>query len=78
MSTELKEVNDLVAKQGKQIETLTKSLETMVDKLKSTPANGASPEQVFGSPNIRHGEDPLSSRGFSFMKMLGRITGAVP
>ncbi len=33
---------------------------------------------MFGAPWIRSGEDPLNSRGFSFMKMLGVITGATP
>ena len=63
----------LVETQGKQIESLTKSLTVLTDRLAKTPANGQlNPSNVF----IRHGENSLTSRGFSFQKMLGLITGA--
>lgn len=60
----------------KQIETLTKGFATVVDRLSKTRATGHNPDQVFGLPTIRHGEDSMSSRGFSFMKMIGLLTGA--
>ncbi len=61
---------DAVAKLGK-------TLSTVVDRLAKSPMGGATPEQVFGAPWIRHGEDPLTSRGFSFLKMLGLVSGAI-
>ena len=67
----------LVENQAEQIRVLTKSFADLKDQLKKTPAPGTRPDQVFGLPNVRQGEDPMSSRGFSFMKMLGVITGAV-
>src|ERR1700679_1536167 len=64
---------------AKAIGELSTGLTTLVKKLESTPAlNQPSPGAVFGQPglwNIRKGENPLSSRGFSFMKMLGLLSG---
>jgi HK97 family phage major capsid protein len=58
--------------QGKQIEVLTKNFNSMVDRLSKMPAQGhANASEVFGKPWVRNGEDPLTSRGFSFIKMLG-------
>jgi len=71
MSEELKKA---VTDQGKQIEALTKRLGNLVDTLEKTPA--FNPEKYL-SVRAREGEDIMSSRGFSFMKMLGVITGAV-
>ena len=79
MSAELKDLQDTVKKNGEALNTLTKSFNGLMDKPSKTPAgNQPNPSQVFGLPNVRTGENPLSSRGFSFMKMLGMITGAVP
>lgn len=67
-----------VATQGQQIETLTKSVGAVINHLKSSPKPGtAKPSEVFGLPNVRTGENPLTSRGLSFQKMLGLISGAV-
>ncbi len=75
MATETK---DLLLQQGKQIETLTKSLANIETKMSKMPMPGhPSPGAVFGVPWARNGEDPMTSRGFSFMKMLGLLTGAV-
>lgn len=68
---------EIIVEQGKQIESLTKSVSTIMDRMAKTPT-GTTPAQVFGTPNIRFGENPLTSRGFSFMKMMGILTGAVP
>lgn len=62
-------------KNAEGINTLTKSMNRLVDALAKTPAGGTKASDVFGLPNIRSGEDPLTSRGFSFMKMLGLLTG---
>lgn len=63
--------------QGKQIATLTSSLESLTKQLKRTPANGQpSVDQVFGDRNVI--VNPVGdSQGFSFMKMLGLITKQV-
>lgn len=65
-------------KNAEGIEALTKSVGSLVTTLKSTPQAGQPhPTQVFGAPNVRTGEDSMTSRGLSMMKMLGLITGAV-
>lgn len=61
----------------KELETLKKNYEKLIEQKKNTPAAGPSPSQVFGLPGVRTGENPLGSRGFSFMKMLGLLTGNV-
>ncbi len=59
------------------IAVLTKSVDGLVEKMKTIPANGTNPQQVFGLPNARTGEDPFTSRGFSFAKMIGVLSGAI-
>lgn len=77
-SNEFKDLADIVRKQGESLSVMTKNFNTLMDKLSKTPANGTpDPRQVFGAPNVRHGEDPMSSRGFSFLKMMGLISQAV-
>lgn len=77
MAVELKELADLQTKQAGQLEVLGKSLNGLIDRLSKTPAaNQPSPDQVFGLPNVRRGENTMGSRGFSFMKMIGLLTGA--
>ena len=71
------ELEDQVAQNQGQIDALTKKMDLLVDKLSKQPAaNQPSASYVYGPPHIRSGEDPLSSRGFSFMKMIGLISGA--
>ena len=77
--TEFKGLQDLTIKNQEAIGQLTKAVSGLNEHLKKMPAPGTpTPADVFGLPNIRHGEDPMSSRGFSFMKMIGLITGACP
>jgi HK97 family phage major capsid protein len=65
-------------KNAEGIAALSKSINTLVDVVKKTPANGTpSASEVFGLPNARTGEDPMTSRGFSFAKMIGVISGAI-
>ncbi len=79
MSAELKELQTLAQRNGEALASLTKSLDAVVDRLSKTPAlNQPNASQVFGAPWARQGENILGSRGFSFMKMLGVITGAIP
>jgi HK97 family phage major capsid protein len=42
-----------------------------IKTLKETPANGGRNFSLGGAPSIRKGEDPLSSRGYSFLKAVG-------
>jgi len=74
---ELAEVTQIAQKSQEGLTALTKTVEGLVKKLSTTPAPGQPhPQQIFGAPWIRHGEDSMSSRGFSFSKMAGLITGA--
>lgn len=78
MSDELKELSDLAKKNAEGLDVLTKGLNSLVEQWKKTPAAGhPNASEVFGSPTARTGEDAMSSRGFSFMKMIGLISGAV-
>ena len=68
------------AKNAENFAQLNKSVAGLVDKLSKTPAAGANPANVFQPPwatRVRTGESPLTSRGYSFMKMLGVITQGV-
>jgi HK97 family phage major capsid protein len=77
MPTELQELQSVAKQNGDALQSLTKSFGTLIDKLSKTPAPGfPSQSDVFGLPNVRKGENTMTSRGFSFMKMLGLITGA--
>lgn len=78
MSQDIAELKNTVVKQNETIEKLTKGFNAVVERLSKTRAADApSNTQVYGAPNARRGEDSMSSRGFSFMKMLGVLTGAV-
>lgn len=73
-----KELWKMVKENQEGLATLSKGVTQLIDQFKRTPQNGSpNRSDVFGVPNIRYGEDPMSSRGFSFMKMLGLITQAV-
>jgi HK97 family phage major capsid protein len=63
-----------------KLESLTKSVDALVTQLSKTPAGGSvDPRSLFnGAPNVRTGENVMGSRGFSFTKMLGLITGILP
>ncbi len=75
-AAEMKVLYDLAKKNAEGLETLTKGLSTVVDKLGKMPVAGhPDPSQVFGVPWARKGEDPMTSRGFSFMKAIGLLTG---
>ncbi len=78
LAQQIKDLQEASIKRDQQIGTLTKSFSGLVDQLKKTPANGQpSLGSVFGLPNIRDGENMMGSRGFSFMKMLGLVTGSI-
>lgn len=57
--------------------TLVKALGDLKQQLKTTPM-GTHPQQVFGTPTIRYGEDIMGSRGYSMMKMLGVLSETLP
>lgn len=79
MSVELKEAVDLGRKNAQDVQLLTKSIDALTKKLSETPdygRAGAHPWQLPGfQPSIRNGEDPMSSRGFSFIKCIGLLAG---
>lgn len=78
MSTEIQELRDLATKNAEGLSTLTKTFDGFVEKMKETPAKGfPGADQLFGA-RVRTGEDPMTSRGFSFVKMIGVLSGAVP
>lgn len=71
------DIATLTKQNAEGLDKLTKSFGAFVDKMSKTPMMGhPSASQVFGAPHIRHGEDPFTSRGFSFLKMIGLLTGA--
>jgi HK97 family phage major capsid protein len=68
-----------LAKQNQAgIGALTKSIDGLVEKLGRTPAAGfPGASEVFGMPFARTGESSMSSRGFSFAKMIGVLAGGI-
>ena len=75
VAPEVKEAIDLGKSNQKSLGDLNKKLDGLVDKLSKTPANmGQHPWQQGFAPHARVGEDPMSSRGFKFLKMLGLLT----
>lgn len=77
--TGIAELQDMATKTSEGLAVLTKSVANITEKLSKTPAHGQPPPwAVFGAPHVRQGEDPMSSRGFSFTKMIGLLSGAVP
>ena len=73
---EIKELQTMAKTNGEGLKTLTKNFDHLIDKLSKTPAAGQPhPHQVFGAPWARSGEDAMASRGFSFLKMIGLLTG---
>ncbi len=75
------QLSELIAQQRANAEglaTLTKNFGVVMDRLNKTPMPGhPNASEVFGMPGAIVGESPNTSRGFSFMKMLGVITQAV-
>lgn len=75
--TDLQTLSRVAQQNAADISALADSVKSLTERLAKTPAPGTpSPQQVYGG-NIRTGENPLSSRGFSFLKMLGLLTGDV-
>ncbi len=63
-------------KNAESVGALTKEVKGLINAMKKTPA-GTQPSQVFGAPWAIVGESPNTSRGFSFMKLLGVVKGCV-
>lgn len=63
---QIKAQGDQITKMAAQVELLAKQV-----------AGGAERTQPFGVPAARTGEDPLTSRGFSFAKLIGAAAGVV-
>ena len=64
----MSEVATILKSLGEQVTTLTKDVSTLKEKAPNQP----SPNRVFG---IRKGENPLTSRGYSFVKAMGLACG---
>lgn len=79
--TAVKELQNRATRREAEMDTLTKNFNTLLETLKKTPAPGINPNGMmgsnFGAPNIINGERTMGSRGFSFMKMIGMITGDI-
>ena len=81
MDPTVKELAETTKRNSESLNSLTKDFGGLLQRLSKEPAAGTpSPDQVFGKgvPWARTGEDSMGSRGFSFSKMLGLITGAIP
>lgn len=82
MEPTIKEVAEMSKRTSAEVAALTKDFGGLLTQLSKTPAaNQPNPAEVFGkgmAPWARNGEDPMSSRGFSFSKMIGLITGSIP
>jgi len=77
-TAEFQELQAVAKKNGEQLETLTKNIGGLVDRLGNTRLPGhPDPRSTLGGFAIRNGEDPMSSRGFSFLKCLGLMSGAL-
>lgn len=77
-ATSITDLAELNKKNAEGISALTKGIESLVGALSKTPANNTpNASQIFGVPGVRTGENPLTSRGFSFMKALGLMSGVV-
>ncbi len=71
-------VLDAQKKNAEGIASLRGEVKSILDTLKRTPAGGhTKASDAFGVPWARTGEDPMSSRGFSFMKMVGVMAGQI-
>lgn len=77
MSADIRELNIITQKNSEDVKALTKTLDSLVKTLANS-TNGPNPDQVFSKHvNVRNGENVMGSRGYSFMKMVGVLTGAV-
>ena len=54
-----------------------KSLERIVSYMEKTPSGGTSVDQVFGGRNVRVGENPMTSRPYSMIKMMACLDGSL-
>lgn len=74
-----KDALDVATKALDGINALSKRFDGFIETAKKTPLAGhATGSDVFGLPFARSGEDSLSSRGFSFLKMIGLLDGSLP
>ena len=79
MPNEIVELKEMAQKNSEGLASLTKSFGGLMERLNKTPAQKhPNASQVFGASTARVGENLLGSRGFSFMKMLGVLTGDCP
>lgn len=77
LEKQVQELAQVNKKNTDAIAGLTQTFNNVVNQLaKQTMPGQPNKDQIFGAPWIRNGEDPMSSRGYSFLKMLGLLSGA--
>lgn len=78
--SDVKKLESVIKEQGQQLATVSQAVIKMGEHMKKSYAPGVNPQAVLngGVPNIRYGEDPLTSRGYSFAKMIGVLAGVIP
>lgn len=77
MATSVSESTKDIVGAIREIKANQKALADRMDSM-SKPNRRYSPGEVFGAPHARRGEDPLSSRGYSFLKLFGAMAGILP
>ncbi len=81
LSPEVKALQESSKKNSESLAKMEKSIGAITDWMKKTPdPKTQAPNQVlgkFGVPNVRNGEDTMTSRGLSFLKMFGVLLGHV-
>ena len=73
-------VEQMTHQNAQAIQQIAGAVNALTKKLQNTPAqNQPAPEHVLQghAPRVRQGENIMGSRGFSFMKMFGVLTGAM-
>ncbi len=75
LSTIANTLVELGKKIDKTGEQSTKLAEKVAELEKPRTTDGNNPDRVFGLPNARTGEDPMTSRGFSYVKLAGVKAG---
>lgn len=61
-----------------RLAALESDVKTLDGDTKSTGSKTKNAEKVGGAPHVRKGEDPMSSRGFSFLKLAGVMAKVLP
>lgn len=78
MSADLAQLSQQAQQNAEAIQGLTKSFGAFVEKMSHVTAPGHHKQSdIYGTPHIRTGEDPFTSRGYKFLNTLGLCLGYV-